>query len=242
MGRRLRLVTSKLVYHPRKDMARSARDPSSATGYSGLVPAPLRADMILVSTLNGPIRAATPIGDPSFWAAQSFQTDNASYTLSNIQALVGGGQNLPVVIAQLRRADAMGQIDQSPSGLLDTLIPPDVSGSQSVRTFTPTGTVALDPNTVYWFILGEVGPGSYLWTYENTAAPIGPGSIPNPDFADSQDSGTTWNYNPGFNDPYEFQVNVNSSSVVPEPSSVALAGIGLFVAGVARWARRRRNR
>jgi hypothetical protein len=56
-------------------------------GYSGLAPASLRADMILVSTLNGPIRAATPIRDPSFWAAQSFQTDNASHTLSSIQAL-----------------------------------------------------------------------------------------------------------------------------------------------------------
>jgi hypothetical protein len=67
-----------------------------------------RADTSLVNNLGEPFRGATPIGNnpnpvdppegvgqPWYWATQSFQTDNQQYLLSSIEALVGDASMAP---------------------------------------------------------------------------------------------------------------------------------------------------
>src|SRR4051812_40664281 len=80
---------------------------------------------ILVGNLDEPFRDATPIANPEYWGAQSFVVDTQSHALSWIDALVGEGFSDPGVVAELRSANASGEIDQSAAGLLTTFVAPD---------------------------------------------------------------------------------------------------------------------
>ena len=89
---------------------------------------------VLVGNLGEERRDASPVANPEFWCAQSFVVDPLSRPLSWIEAIVGDGFGSPSVVAELRSADAKGNIDQSPAGLLTTFIAPDMSGPESSAT------------------------------------------------------------------------------------------------------------
>lgn len=204
--------------------------------FAALATVSARADIVLISTLGEPDRIGTdgsPIANPQYWAAQEFRTDGASHLLSSIQAWVGDGLNNPFVVAELRAATVLGEIDLTPSGLIDTFTVPDVSGTRSARTFTPLGLNTLAPNTNYWFELGVMpGVGTFNWMYIETSNYTGIGSIPVvSSVADSSDGGVTFVYHDLASRPYKFQVNVSS---VPEPGSLTLALIGLGGAALLR--------
>jgi hypothetical protein len=161
---------------------------------------------ILVSNLDEPYRAATPIANPQYWGAQSFVVDAQPYSLSWIEAFVGEAIDNPTAVAELRRADENGQIDQTPAGLLTTFVPPDVTGPASARVFSPASQVSLQPSTTYWFIMGNSGSGVFDWGYAQNHLWSGPGALGN--FADSSSAGKQWTY--GDNSfPYFIQVNAN---------------------------------
>ena len=161
---------------------------------------------ILISNLNEPYRSATPVANPEYWGAQSFVVDAQPYSLSWIEAFVGEATGDPTVVAELRRSDASGQIDQTPAGLLTTFVPPDVNGPASARVFSPASQVSLEPSTTYWFIMGNSGSGVFDWGYANTGLWSGPGTMGN--FADSSTAGKQWTYRDN-SFPYFIQVNVN---------------------------------
>ena len=94
---------------------------------------PCEAATVLVGNLGEPVRGATPIGNPEFWGAQSFQPDANSYQLDSILALVGNSANAPLVVAELRGSDMGGEIDVTAGGLVATFGVPDVSGAPSPR-------------------------------------------------------------------------------------------------------------
>jgi len=173
---------------------------------------------VLVSNLAKDVRAASPMGNnPNshtppvgklwYWAAQSFTTDDATYSLVSIEVVVGDGSDdpVPAVIAELY-ADNKGAI----GAFITSLTAPDLSGAASARTFTPDAPVTLDPGARYWFLLGVAVPdeGVFSWAYAASNDFIGPGYITG--YADSSDSGTNWNYGTDF--PYFIQVNVSISS------------------------------
>lgn len=198
---------------------------------------------VLVSTLADPLRFDTPIGNNPNpkpapvglwnWAAQEFTTDINGYALTSIDAMVGTGNASPGVIAQLRADDVnTHEIDLTAGGLLGSFTPPDVLGTQSVRSFTPVGSVTLSPNTSYWFLLGSSTDGTYAWSYVEGSAYTGLGSIRQENsVADSQDSGLNWNYHALTSHPYFFQVNVNP---VPVPAAVWFFGSALGLMGMKR--------
>lgn len=179
-----------------------------------------RASVVLVDNLAEATRGTTPVA-LDLWAAQSFTTDGNSYTLFNIVTVVGDGVGADVV-AQLRRADMDGKVDTSTAGLLTEFGVPSVSGALAPRTFTPFVEVSLDPNTTYFFVLGNRSTASYGWSYAATNDFVGPGSFGNYNY--SSDQGASWE-NFGGDFPYLMQVNVMA---VPEPSSLMMLGSGAF--------------
>ncbi len=186
--------------------------------------APAVSETLLVSNLSEPLRDATAIGNnpnpvdtpqgpsvPWSWGAQAFVSDNQPHQLTSIAALVGDGSlsPSPIVVAQLH-ADNGGVIGD----LITTFTAPDVTGPLNALTFLPDGTVILDPNTQYWFVLGSEAPGdgTFFMGYADSNLSVGPGALGN--FADSSDSGMTWNYGDA-SFPYFIQVNVANSSLLP---------------------------
>lgn len=183
---------------------------SSVVAFAGSVS---QADVI-VTNLAEPLRATTDIGNnpnpvppptpgaPDWsWAAQSFTTDTLSYTLTTIDVIGGLESTMPppVIVAELR-ADSAGQI----GALITTLIAPSFAGDPSPRTLTPSAPVILAPSTTYWIVIGSEAPGDGTLglSYANTNESVGTGVIGA--YADSQDSGGTWNY--GTPSPYFIQV------------------------------------
>jgi hypothetical protein len=195
-----------------------------------LVAAPAHA-AILVSNLAEPTRATTLI-EEGLWAAQAFETDANAYALIDITTVLGDASGSPVAVAELRRSGPLG-IDTSPAGLLTTFTVPSLAGALSVRTLTPDSPVALDPNTVYWIVLGVSGPGSFGWSYAEGNAKTGPGSLPA--YGYSTDQGGSWGAFDAEN-PYKVRIDVNPAAI-PEPSTIGLSAVAL-IAGLSRWRRR----
>lgn len=161
-------------------------------------------ETLLVGNLDEPYRADTPIAYPQYWGAQSFLTDADGRLLTSVLAIVGNGMNTPQAVAELRKSEINGEIDTSPAGLLTTFTAPDLSGPRSVRWFTADSPVVLLTAETYWFVLGSSNEGTYDWSYADTYAFAGLGTLGN--FADSSDAGATWTS--GGNDfPYFIQVN-----------------------------------
>lgn len=166
---------------------------------------------VIVTNLAEPLRATTEIGNnpnpvppPSTaplwsWAAQSFTTDALSYGLTSISIIGGEAQAGPVIVAELRENNA-GAI----GALITTLNVGDFTGAPSARVLTPAAPVTLSASTTYWVVLGSQAPGDGTlgWSYAATNNAVGTGTIGQ--YADSQDSGVTWNYGSKF--PYFIQV------------------------------------
>ena len=163
---------------------------------------------VLVSNLAEPLRFATPISNPEYWAAQSFVADGRYSRLDSIDAYVGDAMGDPTVVAELRYHDSSGAIDLTPAGLVATFTAPDVSGPAAPQTFVPDLPVTLLPNGGYWFVLGGTASDSFNWGYAETGLWEGAGTLDW--FADSSDAGTTWTYygDPAPFQPYLIQVNV----------------------------------
>lgn len=187
----------------------------SSIGFSSV-----QAD-ILVSNLDRPFRASTPIANPEYWAGQSFlfATPNP-VQLTSIDAIVGNGAGSPAVVAELRGSVA-GEIDNSAGGLLATFTSPDLSGATSIRNFTPGSAVTLLPNTLYWFTLGSSNAGTFDWDYANDPLTSGFGILSS--YSDSSDAGATWTLR---DDAFPYFLRVNTSAV-PEPGCGILILAGL---------------
>jgi hypothetical protein len=171
----------------------------------------VRAD-ILVSNLDEPIRDCSQIGNPEYWCAQSFLPSGLSYSLTSIDTIVGEGNDSPIVVAELRRADLRGLIDLSARGLLTTFSAPDMSGATSVRTFLPDSPVVLSAADTYWFLLGSANTGTeiFLWCYADTNNFVGPGLLGN--FGHSCDAGISWTYGTDF--PLFLRVNGDPQGIL----------------------------
>ena len=111
-------------------------------------------DSVVVDNLAEPFRAATPVANPQYWGAQSFSSDAQHRRLTSVTAIVGNGGDSSDVVAELRKSDASGNIDQSAEGLLTTFTAPDITGDLTARIFAPDSNVFLNPGAKYWFILG----------------------------------------------------------------------------------------
>lgn len=197
----------------------------------GMIVAEVRGD-VLVSNLSRPYRATTPIGNPAYWAAQSFSySGGGPVQLDSLQAGIRDGLGAPDVVAELRSATGTGELDNSAAGLIATFTAPDLSGPPAPRTFLPDSFVTLLPDTLYWFALGTTNSGTFGWDYAADNMSSGFGSLGN--YSDSTDAGATWTVG-GNEFPYFIQVN----SSVPEPSASVVIAV---VFGAILSLRRRRT-
>lgn len=170
---------------------------------------------VLLSNLTEPEKAYNDISS-TLWAAQSFVTDGRNYTLLDIRAPVGNETGPVAPFAELRSADAFGNMDTSPDGLIATFTPPSMEGDRSVRVFVPNGLVKLAPNTKYFFVLGNLtdGTGTFEWSYALGNAWNGPGFFDQYEY--TFDGGGLWE-NYGTDDPFHLEVNVSSKSLESAP-------------------------
>jgi hypothetical protein len=201
----------------------------AVTAATVLICASVSSADVLVSNLAEPLRATTDVGNnpnpnppPSgatewSWAAQSFQTDAQTYSLTRIDVVAGDIANAPTVVAGLH-ADNAGTI----GALIVTLTVPDLSGPPAPRNLTPSAPVTLAPGTTYWVVFGVDAPGDggYGLSYANSNDSVGVGLVTA--YADSQDSGGAWNYGTDF--PYFLQVVVEP---LPASCPADLNGDGL---------------
>ncbi len=193
---------------------------------------------VLVTNLDQPYRASTPIGNTppeEYWAAQSFVTDGVAWDLDSIQAIMGNAANAPAGIFELRRDTGANEIDLTAGGLLTAFAAPSLTGANSVRDFFPITAVQLDPGTQYWFMAGVTNGGTFEWDYANSGLFSGPGSLSW--FGDSSDSGVTWNYHDSPFFPYFLQVNASPANV-PEPATGVMGAACLAIACVCFRRRR----
>jgi len=167
------------------------------------------------------------IGSGQF-EAQEFNPGSISYTLTSIQAQVGGLSGTLAMGAELVQDNG-----NTPAGgnVLTTFSFSTVGVSFENNTFIPTTSgVVLNANTDYWFVLNySAGSGTYDWNYAGVQTAAGPGSLGH--YGTSFDNGSTWvidNFGPGT--PNLLQVN----GTVPEPATLSLAGLGLAALIAAR--------
>lgn len=185
--------------------------------------------VVLLSNLDEPVRNHSDISSAG-WAAQGFWTDANAYRLDSIR-IIGGNQTGPTSpFAELRNADANGNMFIAP---ISTFEVPSMGDPISEREFTPHSIVILAPMTKYFFLLGNstTGVESFEWAYAEGNGSVGPGTFDHYEY--TFNGGLTW-IPTGFENPFFLQVNV---SPVPEPASV----LALLAGGFGVLARRRRK-
>jgi hypothetical protein len=175
---------------------------------------------VLVSNLDQPpIAVPTTVPDDAGWAAQSFVTDAAAYSLTSIEIVAGALVGSPTVVAELRAGDVLSV--GATIGTFD--LPSFTTGDPLNVILTPSSAFTLTPNTTYWLVLGTIGAGSFDWTYAETNLVNGPGALGN--FAYSEDFGITWG---AFSEvkPYLMKVQV---APVPIPAAGWLLASGILL-------------
>jgi hypothetical protein len=188
-----------------------------------------RGDLVLVSNLANPQTDVDTIAWPGL-SAQGFVTGDSAWSLTSIEAVLGGVEQPDLVNASATlyasTVDGNGVDVPDVSTSLATFVFPALDIDQAARTFTPTSSVVLQANTEYWFVLTNLTADAapFHWTYTNDTAnnPAYQGQLTT--LRTSSDSGATWN-SPIV--PYAYQLQVNGAPVsVPEPSGWVLVGLG----------------
>lgn len=187
---------------------------------------------IYVSNLGAASAGSLAVGSDS-WRAGWFRagTNSDGYTLNSVQLALTGASGTPagfrvmiydshfiVLLPRTNIANLAGSLDPVSSG---------------VYTYTASSSVTLLPNMGYFIVItsdNSVSSGSFNWSYGNTPTVlrsdgwgIGAGAF-------YSNNGLSWM---GSGNYLQFAVN---ATVIPEPSSWALAGVGalLFAASYRR--------
>jgi hypothetical protein len=116
-------------------------------------------------------------------------------------------------------------------------------GSQGVvlatYTFTPTSSLILNGSTKYWLYVSASEGAYYVHAASPSIAPAGVATLTGNRFSD--DFGSNFTDQGTYVDSFQINGTLQTPPVVPEPSTMAVFGIGTLVAGVARARRRRKQ-
>lgn len=162
------------------------------------------------------------------WWAKPFTTGNANYSLTNISILASSGvPNTTSILANLL-TDSSG----TPGTVIQSMTLSN-AWSSNVGIFTPTGSVTLSPNTIYWFeVKRDSGAQELTWLCTPSGGYSGDVGWSIGDNKYSFDGSSWVSYSS-----YKGFMSVNATAAVPEPSTYA-ALIGLAALGLAGYRRR----
>lgn len=183
---------------------------------------------LMVSNLDqGPTRNAAVASDA--WIAQRFyifETDPNRYVLDYVQLrldLASGDPNSFRV--SIYSADSV-----IPLHNLGDLAGPDDPSAAGIYTYTASG-ITVSAESVYYVVVRAATPisqGSYNWSGVDMATQYGTWIISSRNLESSD--GLNWTVS-GRADVFQMAIH---ATVVPEPSTLCLAGLGLGVLGLVR--------
>lgn len=186
---------------------------------------------ILVSNLTATQANADTVSGQS---AQGFVTGGSAWTVSSIEAALGGVGGDPNAInasATLYASKVVGGVDTpDTSTALATFSFPALDIGYLSRTFTPTTSeLVLQANTEYWFVLnnlkGTAAPFQWVYTKDTTSGSSYGGLLTT--LRTSSDGGASWS-SPA--DSYSYLLQVNGAPLsVPEPSTLAISALGFLM-------------
>ncbi len=184
---------------------------------------------LYVSNLGQTPTGSAPVASDT-WRAVQFSTgaDSGGYVLNSVQLLMDAASGSPIgfnisIYSSLNPVNNLGSL----SGL-----DPSAGG---LFTYNASG-FELSPSTAYYIVLTAASPmaqGTYVWSAANT------GSYSSSDgwslgiISYSSTDGSIWAGSRTGPGPFQFAVNATS---VPEPTTYALAGLGL--AALSFWRRK----
>jgi hypothetical protein len=201
-----------------------------------------RADVVfgnLGSLGTDPLAASTnaSVSDTT-WVAQGFKVSGSNTVLQSVSLGLYDSNSSPVRVQLF--SDSAG----SPGGSALATVS-GVAGSTTplLQSFNFSPNVSLTSESSYWIVVSTTETaGLFNWAFNQ-----------NGDFPDTQnssgwtplspttkmttDSGSSWS-NSGVNRPASFSITATVAPV-PEPSTYALAAVGLGLAGLVRARRRR---
>lgn len=197
-----------------------------ASGTLSLFSLPSQA-AVVIGNMPANDEASTSINSSTFQKAMVFTMGNQAFTVDNV-VLRLSSYNTATDVARLGFFLDVGGGSNTGSQEGSFLQAP-VSASDDAGdfTFTPAGSLTLAANTRYWLLL-DASAGDFLWRASNPAvSPVGSGAAF--DFGRfSTTNGATYTNSTFLN---SFQIN---GTVVPEPSSALLFGLGTIGLAVRR--------
>lgn len=194
--------------------------------------APARGEVVLSNNLGKPVADFEQLTDPEHWVASSFATTATADTVLSVTLLMDRYSSDGV--AEL---DIYTDSSDAPGTLVAALTPPgSYSSALEETTFTaPGGGLPLAPSTTYWVVLKALN-GDFDWAWTESSQGSGPGFQHT--WSSTYDSGATWLT--FHEEPMLMKVTAAGIQAVPEPSTLALGGVGLL-AGLTVAGRRRRR-
>ncbi|MGB8369561.1 MAG: choice-of-anchor R domain-containing protein [Limisphaerales bacterium] len=184
---------------------------------------------LYVSNLGQAPNGSVAVASDS-WVAELFRTgtDSGGYDLNSVQLLMDAALGSPNAFTVLLYSN---NSNFEPGSSLGSLTGSDPAGGGNF-TYTAS-SITLLPSTFYWIVITSTTPlasGSYYWSLADTfnyssSNGWGIGSY------DKSSDGSSWVSNRS--NPLQFAVD---ASTIPEPSTLALAGLGL--ACLSFWRRR----
>ena len=172
--------------------------------------------------------------------ADSFSTDASGAFLShetlslqsNVAHPVSGGNFIVSLLSDAGGATSPGSF----LTVLGSMSDSQLSSSLQNYDFALSTPYQLSPNTRYWIQIssGSGGDTSAEWSYSSNASGTG---ITGEYFANS---GGSYSISDPDYTPYQMAVFTSAAPVVPEPSAIVLAAIGVVGLGAGRAIRHRR--
>ncbi len=191
-----------------------------------------RADQILIGNLPSNEQAQGLVSSGT-QRAVSFTTSGTAFNVSSVTfTLINYISSTDTAIVTFRLDDG----SDAPSATVFASLTAPVSESNSAGNFvfTPISAITMAGNTKYWLVIAAGSETeTFSWMRSNPVEePTGTATFGSQEI--SENGGATWQA--GDSGAHSFQVN---GSAVPEPSTVALVGLG---AGAVLLAHRRRRR
>jgi len=166
------------------------------------------------------------------WHAQQFTTDNNSYIVNSIDALVNPINTSALIFA------IYGDTTGTPGSLIGSQLTfgntEDLVGDFDRQHYLSDGSVALQALTDYWFVIGCEGFRCNPQFQRAPTTDLQITSLFNLSGlrSNSSDSGSTWPSSSTFTRAIKFEID---ATAVPEPSTLVIFALGLMGLAARRF-------